>query len=559
MKKLHLFLLSILAFNLVSCELEEVNQSGLTADSFYVTDVGIESLVNSCYTPLRFWYGKEGGATMTELGTDLFLKGGDCKHPEMSSYDPINFNSQSPLIQVYWDRFYAAINYCNTAIKRLDASPLPASVKKLRLGEVQFLRAFYYWHIVETWGGVHFTLDETNGVITTANKTSVDKFYEQIFTDLDASIANLAGQTAAAGGRVTKPAAEAFKARMLLTRGKYAEAATLAKKVISDYNFKLYDNYASLWSMSGTNYNGSLNSEVVWFVNYSTDNTLNTAMDDYDGNSKANAFRTEGGNQLFLMFCPRYDFHAGMQIDLNGIGFQRYATSKHLLSVFNSEIDQRYNGTFREVWKANGGGKGKYTEMVQGDTAIYWSHKVLSPAYKAARANRFEIQDINDLYNADGSLKDNRNFIEMQKHEDPTRAAAFDFRSKRDAFVIRISEMYLIVAEADMMNNNLSEATDYMNRLRTKRAIVGSEDAMKITSADLNIDFILDERARELCGEQLRWFDLKRTNKLLEYVKKYNTDGAANIQAYHMLRPIPQTQLDAITNKDEFTQNPGYK
>ena len=152
MKKLHLFLLSILAFNLVSCELEEVNQSGLTADSFYVTDVGIESLVNSCYTPLRFWYGKEGGATMTELGTDLFLKGGDCKHPEMSSYDPINFNSQSPLIQVYWDRFYAAINYCNTAIKRIDASPLSASVKKLRLGEVQFLRAFYYWHIVETWG-----------------------------------------------------------------------------------------------------------------------------------------------------------------------------------------------------------------------------------------------------------------------------------------------------------------------------------------------------------------------------------------------------------------------
>ena len=75
----------------------------------------------------------------------------------------------------------------------------------------------------------------------------------------------------------------------------------------------------------------------------------------------------------------------------------------------------------------------------------------------------------------------------------------------------------------------------------------------------MNIDFILDERARELCGEQLRWFDLKRTNKLIEYVKKYNTDGAANIQAFHMLRPIPQTQLDAITNKDEFTQNPGYK
>ena len=68
----------------------------------------------------------------------------------------------------------------------------------------------------------------------------------------------------------------------------------------------------------------------------------------------------------------------------------------------------------------------------------------------------------------------------------------------------------------------------------------------------------LEERARELCGEQIRWFDLKRTNKLIEYVRLYNMDAKDNIQDYHMLRPIPQSQLDAITNKEEFKQNPGY-
>ncbi len=84
------------------------------------------------------------------------------------------------------------------------------------------------------------------------------------------------------------------------------------------------------------------------------------------------------------------------------------------------------------------------------------------------------------------------------------------------------------------------------------------ENDMRITEKDLTIDFILDERARELCGEQIRWFDLKRTGKLIDYVHKYNMDATNNIQEYHMLRPIPQSQLDAVTNKDEFQQNPGY-
>ena len=81
---------------------------------------------------------------------------------------------------------------------------------------------------------------------------------------------------------------------------------------------------------------------------------------------------------------------------------------------------------------------------------------------------------------------------------------------------------------------------------------------MKITEDELTIDFLLEERARELCGEQLRWFDLKRNNKLVEYVRAYNMDAKDNIQEYHMVRPIPQSQLDAVSNKDEFQQNPGY-
>ena len=67
-----------------------------------------------------------------------------------------------------------------------------------------------------------------------------------------------------------------------------------------------------------------------------------------------------------------------------------------------------------------------------------------------------------------------------------------------------------------------------------------------------------------LCGEQQRWFDLKRTGKLLERVKLYNGTAKNYIQTFHVLRPIPQPQLDAITNRtagpdpNGFWQNPGY-
>ena len=53
---------------------------------------------------------------------------------------------------------------------------------------------------------------------------------------------------------------------------------------------------------------------------------------------------------------------------------------------------------------------------------------------------------------------------------------------------------------------------------------------MEIQPDQLTIDFILEERARELGGEQQRWFDLKRTGKLIEYVKKYNPDAKDNIK-----------------------------
>ena len=79
---------------------------------------------------------------------------------------------------------------------------------------------------------------------------------------------------------------------------------------------------------------------------------------------------------------------------------------------------------------------------------------------------------------------------------------------------------------------------------------------MQITATDVDLDFLLDERGRELFGEGHRWWDLVRTGKLVERVRLHNEQAAGNIQDYHTLRPIPQNQIDRTVGG--YAQNPGY-
>jgi hypothetical protein len=82
---------------------------------------------------------------------------------------------------------------------------------------------------------------------------------------------------------------------------------------------------------------------------------------------------------------------------------------------------------------------------------------------------------------------------------------------------------------------------------------------MEVTAADINLEFFVEERARELLGEQMRWFDLKRWGLLVERVRLHNPDATSNIQEYHSLRPIPQNQIDRTAGGEaSFPQNPGY-
>lgn len=524
----------------VSCKkaLEEKNYTGITPESVFTTPEGFETLVNGVYSYQRWWYGKEEGYSMSEMGTDLWMSGAGDVTTDLTQY--LNLQSANKAISTEWQQLYAVINLCNTGINRIGEAGLAANVKPIREAELKFLRAFYYWHIVETWGGVHFSIEETKTVITTANKTPVETFNKQIIDDLVFAVANLP-VTTGDYGRVTKPAAQAFLARMYLTQKKYTEARDMALAVINGgYGFALLPNYADLWKMSNLK-----NKEVVYAVNYSTTLVLNDLYDKILNPLGHN----RGSNNGHLLFAMKYDDQAGMVRDIaNGRPFDRYMPTRFLLDLYSNN-DSRYDGSFKTVWYANKAATG----LKVGDTAIFTTKNVYAPVGKA-----YKIFDRNSVYNTDGTVKDQLHYVSLNKFDDPTRTSANEAQSARDVFVIRFAELYLIAAEAEFNLGNSAQAATYLNVIRTRAAKANKVAEMQITASQVTLDFILDERAREFAGEQIRWFDLKRSGKLVERVKAHNPN-VVGIQDFHTVRPIPRAQMDAVTNPNEFTQNPGYQ
>ena len=183
------------------------------------------------------------------------------------------------------------------------------------------------------------------------------------------------------------------------------------------------------------------------------------------------------------------------------------------------------------------------------------------------KTSKSVIIDREDVYNPDGTIKTGVDFVNFNKYRDPDRAAAKDQPGYKDIIVMRLAEMYLIAAEAEHQLGNNDEAARYINVLRTRAAVKTPVDytaQMQVTGAQIDDDFILAERARELAGEHLRWFDVKRikngqngAENFSDYIKRMNPDITL-VEDYHRLRPIPIAEMQSLQNAEEFGQNFGY-
>jgi len=590
----------------------------LTTDVYYKTEAGFEDLVRSCYPLLRNIHQNR---TLMLNGTDIFTAGGygDPKFATptvntstIEQYD-VRFNASLPELQSLWTLLYTEIGRTNTAISRADGiTTMAAALKDARVSEAKFLRALCYFYLVQHWGDVPMPLTETLSPSKEANRVASADIYKQIITDLLDAEAKLP-VTATNYGRITKGAAQFLLARVYLTRGwnfknslggsaaDFDLALQYADKVIDVY--PLAASYNLLFPTRSENplkqYTGAQNDknpEIIFAVQYNSDVLTNKT-------DPAFTVDAAGGNNLHSVFNGSgegFPGSKGRTSDYNrSLGFHN--TTPAMYRLYDPQNDSRYDHNFLEVgyaMQAVAGFRPLPTvnpnlriDIKAGDTVVYYrpwnrpattleergvdmggkkNYSVVNPEEWGGGYGFFNGSAVNVSGFPSGEPH-------MWKFWQPGIPYGDAFGTFNEA-VFRSAEAYLIAAEAIVKgakNGKLGGAEVYYNRVldRALGAKKGNDPqcaripenvksletvSYRATAANITIDLILDERARELMGEYSRWFDLKRTGKLVERVKKYNPWAAksATINDIHYLRPIPQAEIDL--SYPAMTQNAGY-
>lgn len=566
MKKYAMILAAAIAVAGCKDKLKEQPHALITPE-FLKTAQGFQLTYDACYAGGRTVWGTMDFFFLTVPGTDEFISGKD-GGSDLNRYAS-GYTPSTGTMNNLWRPVYQYINNCNGLISAApNVKGIDADKKKRMVAEVKFLRANYYFQLLQQFGDLTVSTEFNTLPKTSADRHPVAAAYDLIVADLTEAINTLPAGPGVDGvlpGKAHKAAAMHVLSKVLLTRGyskaakpdDFTKAAEWATKLINDVapqaGLSLQEDFGNVFKEGN-----EANSEVIWTVQH-------TANLPYNGPNNSSGH----DNILNHLWVPKYEDLDGMQRDTKyGRPYIRVVPTRWLTdTVFRERTnDTRYRKTFQTMWISNNGAKlpkwpsplppgapagavSGQPKFQVGDTAIWMpGYDVTDAQIKAAPYTLIPPRK----YSTSMSPA-------MTKYYD-TKRQDMNYPSIRSVIVYRLADTYLIAAEALLKAGRAGEALPYINAIRRRAAFpTGNAAAMEITLADLNLDFILDERSRELCGELTRWPDLVRTGKLLERIVLHNTDGQKNIQPRHVLRPIPQAQIDATTTGPKYPQNPGWE
>ncbi|UUF13728.1 MULTISPECIES: RagB/SusD family nutrient uptake outer membrane protein [Flavobacterium] len=557
MKKI-IIILGIAALSLNSCSnyIEEESLSNVPADATYKTASGYQLLINTNYAWLKSIYG--GNPWLFEAGTDMYAEGRTPEPAGLSQYALLIPSSDN--VADLYTPCYQLIQSVNKAVYYSTITEQTANLNTL-VGEAKFLRAQAYFLLVQTYGGVPIVNENITTPVLSFHRNTAEEVYTQIISDLDTALASVGTNSYSTTGKVNKRAVNDLLAKVYLTRGyetfgkadDFAKAAAYADAAIGGQTLALA--FDQLFKPGN-----DLNAETIFSVQY---DKASTSTDP-----------TKLGNNQFYYFSS---YLGGAE---TGAPLRSYnlCPTDYALGLYEKG-DKRWEGTFMtEILEGpettNGVTKNvlyypyyRSTNPASLKVRHFYEPKWFTPADRAAwetanaaRKSATFVYHPWGEYSAAHTLIKNLDCytIPVKKFDDPdpTTPSSTGPVSTRDIIVSRLGETYLIAAEAYLKAGQPGTGLDRLNEVRRRAGVANA------TLAEFNIDYILDERGRELLGEYKRWFDLKRTGTLVARASAHNYKiKAANFVGVggqlKILRPIPQVALDLNQNKD-FPQNPGY-
>ncbi|MFD1871069.1 RagB/SusD family nutrient uptake outer membrane protein [Hymenobacter bucti] len=528
MKRLSLAFIGLLgtAQLFSSCKkdyLDETPASLYTPQTVLTDSLGFEAAMAGLQSVVREQYTRsdeQGLLGMMQLGTDVAIPG-QVQGAEIPYYNYTQLNSQDQAAAVMWSWAYRTINNCNQIIAGAAAAPatLRQGYKNRISGEARFYRAYAYNFLATLWGDVPLIDQPVSTPRTDFTRSPLATVNTFIINDLTTAIPSLFLANKAASGRITQAAAQQLLGEVYLRTGQPALAEPALQAVLNSGQYRLVSarygvraslpgDYFSDMFIVGNQRRSQGNTEVIW--------------------AEEQQLLVPGGTtsaQQRRMWVPAYYNVKGMALadSLGGRGIGRMRLSQwvdYRLYPANENADMR-NSRFnlkRRFYYNDPTQTATFGRRVTGitgtDTVFY-----ITPY--TTKWNQFDPTD------------------------------TFGFGTIKDLTMMRLGETYLLLAEAQFKQGNTAGAATSINALRTRAR------AAQVTASQIDLNFILDERVRELVGEEQRRLTLLRTGTLIERAIRLNGASITGLAAKNLLLPIPQTSIDLNTN-GSLTQNPGY-
>lgn len=462
--------------------------------------------------------------------------------------------------QNIWSAFYKIITNANLIISRASQSSMTDADKNSFLGQALFFRAYSYDLLANLFGGVPLELDELSQPKYDYTRATREDVYQQCKKDLQEAIGMLSDIDKVPDGVVNKQIAQHILSEVLLSLKDYDGAIAAATAVIDYPGVSLMterfgrranqpgDVYRDLFEYGNQNYSTG-NHEGLLVIQTALNNAASvgdqTAWAVVPSLGGLKITETSSKTKMPVLYNGKFID----SLSSNGIGWIR--PTSHFLYEIWSDGDMR-NSSYNIVrdirisgvpasspdygkWYVKDGYKDKTLPADFRDTIrnFYPIIRKTSPS-----AGDFEAvagpSILTDMTNPfGGTILNGASRLFMQK------------------YMARLAETYLFRAEAYLDKGQTQKAADDINVLRARA------HAKLATASEINLDYILDERLRELYLEEFRMATLTRLGKLYDRDKMYNPLSGKSIEPYHNLWPIPATE---ITNNDEgdIEQNDGY-